>query len=104
MKNNIKEYQTNGPGYTHHYQIDFRWQATPQHFEIWVPYHPQDPFGNDDNVHHLIATGQLCVRKGREPRDFETAEAVAYYWMERFSRYVVSGKFVDDGAKVEVPD
>ncbi len=104
MKTITKEYQITGPNYTHYYEIEFRWLAAAGHYEIWVPYHPDDPFGNDDQVHHLVSTGKLCVREGKEPRNFEAAEAICYYWMERFSRYTITQKFTDDGASVDVPD
>ena len=104
MKNITKEYYVTGPGYDHHYEVEYRWHSSSGHYEILALYHPKDPFGNDDQIHHLISTGKVCVKQGKEPRDFETAEAITYYWMERFSRYVVSGKFTDDGASVEVPD
>lgn len=99
-----KEYVVTAPDYTHHYEIEYRKHERKQHYEIWVLYHPEDPWGKDDHTHHLCKSGQVCVREGREPRDFEFAEAIAHYWMERFSRYVATGTFEDHGAAVHTPD
>lgn len=104
MNNITKEYEITGPSYTHYYEIEYRWIGSPGYYQIWVLYHPDDPHGNDDSTHHLGRDGKLCVNALKAPRDFETAEAIAYYWAERFSRYILSGNFTDDGAIVEVPD
>jgi hypothetical protein len=104
MKTIIKEYHVTAPSCDHHYQIEYRWIGSPGYYQIWIPYHPDDPFDNDDEVHHLCTNKRLCVNSLKAPRDFETAEAIAYYWMERFSQYILSGRFIDDGGKVEIPD
>jgi hypothetical protein len=57
-----------------------------------------------DDAHVSPTTGLICIKKGKEPRSLEVAEAYARYWMERYSEYVRSGVFEDGGGRATVPD
>lgn len=49
--------------------------------------------GRDANPHktHLFASGQICLRAGREPRSHARAEELARDWAEYYLRYRRTG-------------
>jgi len=70
--------------------------------KIYAPVAPDGPYGNGPTTHLLYASGEVCVAPGKEPRDYDKAEAVARYGAQCYSDYVTTGTFSDNGAKVRV--
>lgn len=70
--------------------------------KIFAPIAPPDPHGKGADTHHRYASGEVCVASGKEPRTYDTAEAIAKYWAERYAAYLTTGTFDDTGARVRV--
>src|SRR5262249_29009440 len=51
---------------------------------------------------HLLAGEEICVAAGREPRTLERAKAIAMVWLHGFGIYRRTGRFPNDGARVNV--
>ncbi len=85
----------------HDFVIDLNPQSDGT-IKIFAPICPADPHGNGSHTHHRYASGEICVKAGREPRTYAKAEAIAQYWCERYSEYVTTGAFRDTGATVRV--
>ena len=102
MKTLTKEYENDA--YGHLYEMEYReddgWFSST--YEMVALTAPANRYDTDVAKCHLYPSGKICVTPGKEPRDFETAEAVALYWMERYSEYVETGVFRDDGGSVVV--
>lgn len=102
MKNVTKEYENDQGDYRDYYIFDFRWMG--RYFELWCTEHPVNNFDKDPSKCHLFSTGKVCITAGKEPRTFEEAEAVCYYFMAGYSEYCRTGVFPDEGAMIDVPD
>jgi hypothetical protein len=102
MRTVTKEYENDEYGdlYEIEYRGDEGWFSST--WEIWALAAPENSFDDDVAKCHLYPSGQVCVTPGKEPGDLESAEAVAHYWMERYSEYVRTGVFRDDGGSVDV--
>jgi hypothetical protein len=85
----------------HEFVVDFKPQSDGS-IKIFSPICPPDPYGKGATTHHRYSSGKICVAAGKEPRTYEKAEAIAQYWVERYSGYVTTGTFADTGAKVHV--
>lgn len=99
-----KTYENRQAGFTDRYGVEFHQDEPNGKVTTFIPVCPQDPHGKSVDEHHRFANGKLCVAAGKEPRSFEAAEAVAQYWMSKYSEYVRSsdGKFRDTGGRVNV--
>jgi hypothetical protein len=97
----VKRYENRQPGYRHPYVIEYRLESEG-YYTIWCTEHPENPFDTSVVKCHLYSNGKVCVAAGKEPRTIEVAEAIAHYWMARYSEYVRRGVFVDDGGRVGV--
>lgn len=97
MVNCWKRYQ-NG---SHMYTIEYREDASGK-IKMHVTEHPKPPGGNNPNFSHLNTDGTICVTPGREPKNFESAEAIAFLFMRGFSHYVQTGKAAPSGGRVEM--
>lgn len=85
----------------HEFVVELRPQANGT-IKIFAPTCPDDPHGNGVTTHHRYQSGEVCVAAGKEPRDYDKAEAIARYWVQRYADYVDTGTFADNGAKVRV--
>jgi hypothetical protein len=87
----------------HDFVIDLKPQSNGT-IKIYAPICPDDPHGKCSTTHHRYESGEICVVAGKEPRDYDRAEALARYWAQRYSDYVSSpsGTFNDNGARVRV--
>ncbi len=94
----IKEYRING---SDEYQIDYRPQGDGT-IKLFAPIHPPDPYGGAVTDNHLYPSGEICVARGNEPRTMDRAKAIAYFWMEGYSKFIRTGKFANDGGRVRV--
>jgi hypothetical protein len=98
---NSRVYENRQPEYTHRYRIAY-WLEDGC-YSLWCCEHPSvSPSDND--THHLQANNWICVRAGRDPRNFETAEALAWHWMLSFSEFAYRGKFDNGGRRINMPD
>ena len=87
------------------YKIEYRFNTGKGWWEVYAVDKPTNRFNTNINDSHICPkTGLICVAKGREPRDFEKAEAIAYLWMQGFSVYVKTGSFPATGGRVNVID
>ena len=104
MSKVTKYFRNRGAGYTDVYRIEFEWLEHVRYFVMYCHEHPDDPHGKSPEHHHLMGSGKLCQRAGRESRTMEHAEAFAHWWMERYSIYVRTGTFPMTSGTVRVPD
>ena len=86
-----KHYENKQPTYVDHYTIAYR-REDKGWFTLLAEKHPHDPFHKEES-HLYKDLIEVCVHKGKEPRTFEAAEALAYFWMLGFSEYVRTGEF-----------
>jgi hypothetical protein len=94
----IKHYIVNGKD---RYTIRFDVQSNAT-YKLFALSHPPDPFGKGVSQNHLYSSGEICVVAGYEPRTLERARAIAKYWCDGWSKYIVTGTFPNEGMSVEV--
>jgi hypothetical protein len=70
------------------------------HYEIHAIDYPWCPYNDDIHQTHLYTSGVVCVTKGREPKDLETAIAIARVWMNNYSIYCRTGESPNKGGRI----
>lgn len=85
------------------YCIEYRTDKSGK-IALYCTDHPTNRYSDDPRKTHIFEDkgGKLCVAAGREPRDFEHAEAIAFLWMQGYSQYVRTGEFGATGGCVDV--
>ncbi|HUY90319.1 MAG TPA: hypothetical protein VMV10_16405 [Pirellulales bacterium] len=82
------------------YAIDIR--PNGSYFTLHAITYPPNRRGGGVLTHHLYDSGKICVSAGNEPRTIDKAKAIAMFWCDGWSKFQRTGRFPNDGARVNV--
>jgi len=72
-------------------------------WRIFADLHPHNPFNTSVHQCHLYDSKEICVDHSKyKPRTLDQAKACAVMWMEGYSQYVRTGRFLATGGRVKV--
>lgn len=84
------------------YQFDYHYQQMPGYWEVYIIKQPSYEGRNSSlEMTHRLPSSQrkakykICITKGLEPKDLESAQQLSMDWAELTHNYIKTGKSID---------